>query len=156
MQASSLTFFNCELLFSLPFSNGHVERMFSAMKIIKTNRRSNLKSRTLSDFLDIKAGGPPLAGFNADQGVSLWWDTCKTTRMVSQMLRKEYQPREKGQSSSSSNIVEAPESDSQDTIILEDWDDWFRPSIPLQLWSQFLGQLIGTTITMYPILLSLT
>ena len=37
----------CELLFSLPFSNGHVERMFSAMKIIKSNRRTNLKSSTL-------------------------------------------------------------------------------------------------------------
>ena len=43
------------------------------------------------------------------------------------MPRKEYQPRKKGQSSSSSNIVEAQESDSQDTIMLEDWDNSFRP-----------------------------
>ena len=86
------------------------------------------KSSTLSDLLDIKAEGPPLASFNVDQAVSLWWDACKTTRRVNQMPRKEYQPREKGQSSSSSNIVEVPESDSQDTITLEDWDDWFCPS----------------------------
>ena len=37
------------------------------------------------------------------------------------MPRKEYRPRKKGQSSSSSDIVEAPESDNQD----DDWDDWF-------------------------------
>ena len=55
------------------------------------------------------------------------------------MPRKEYQPRKKGQSSSSSNIVEAQESDSQDTIMLEDWDNWFRPGTStLHLWSQLL------------------
>ena len=113
----------CELLFSLPFSNGHVERMFSAMKIVKTNRRTSLKSTTLSDLLKIKAESPPLASFSADRAVSLWWDACKTTRRVSQMPRKEYRPREKGQSSS--DTMEIPESDSQDTITLEDWDDWF-------------------------------
>ena len=52
----------CELL----FSSGHVERMFSMMKIIKTNKRTNLKSSTLSDLLNIKAEGPPLTSFSAD------------------------------------------------------------------------------------------
>ncbi len=107
----------CELLFSLPFSSGHVERMFSTLKIIKTNRRTNLKSSTLSDLLDIKAEGPPLASFSADKAA------CKTTRRVSQMPRNEYRPREKGQSSS----AEDPEPESQDAITLEDWDDWFGP-----------------------------
>ena len=46
----------CELLFSLPFSSGHMERMFSVMKIIKTNKRPHFKSSTLSDPLSIKAG----------------------------------------------------------------------------------------------------
>lgn len=46
----------CVLLFSLPFSNGHVERIFSVMKIIKTNRRTNLKSNTLSDLLEVSRG----------------------------------------------------------------------------------------------------
>ncbi len=33
----------CELVFSLPFSNAHVEKLFSKiLKIIKTDRRSNL------------------------------------------------------------------------------------------------------------------
>ena len=99
------------------------------MKIIKTNRRINLKSTTLSDLLEIKTEGPPLASFSADRAVSLWWDACKTTRRVSQMQRKECRPREKGQSSSvSSDTMEIPEYDSQDTITLEDWDDWFSVS----------------------------
>ena len=43
--------------------------------------------------------------------------------------RKEYRPREQGESSRvSAEIVEAPESDSSDTVTLEDWDDWFGPS----------------------------
>ena len=118
----------CELLFSLPFSSGHVERMFSMMKIIKMNKRTNLKSSTLSDLLDIKAEGAPLAGFSADKAVALWWDACKTTRRVSQAPRKEYRSREQGQSlRASAEIVEAPESDSSDTVTLEDWDDWFGP-----------------------------
>ena len=99
------------------------------MKIIKTNKRTNLKSSTLSDLLGIKAEGPPLASFSADKAVSLWWDVCKTTQRVSQAPRKEYRPREQGESSrASAEIVEAPESDSSDTVTLEDWDDWFGPS----------------------------
>ena len=69
----------CELVFSLPFANGHVERMFSTLKIIKTERRTNLKSSTLLDLLEIKAEGPPFASFSAGKAVSLWWDDCKTT-----------------------------------------------------------------------------
>jgi hypothetical protein len=32
----------CELCFSLPFSNGSVERIFSSLKLIKTDRRTRL------------------------------------------------------------------------------------------------------------------
>jgi hypothetical protein len=64
--------------------------MFSTMKVIKTKKRTHLKSSTLSDLLDINVEGPPLAKFSADKAVSLWWDACKTTRRVSQLPRKEY------------------------------------------------------------------
>lgn len=36
----------CQLLFSLPFSNGRVERIFSTLKVIKTDRRTNLREYT--------------------------------------------------------------------------------------------------------------
>ena len=111
-----------ELLFSLPFSNGHVERMFSALKIVKTNRRTKLKTSTLSDLLDVKEEGPPLRDFNADKAVSMWWDACKTTRRVSQEPRKEYLPREKEQTEASAADIDTQE---EESIALEDWDDWF-------------------------------
>ena len=113
----------CELVFSLPFANGHVERMFSTMKVIKTNLRTNLKSCTLSDLLEIKVEGPPLASFSADKAVSLWWDDCKTTRRVNQMPRKEYRPRDKGESSGASSETPEPVS----MIALDEWDSWFGP-----------------------------
>lgn len=113
----------CELLFSLPFSNGHVERMFSVMKVIKTEKRARLRSDTLSDLLEVQVEGLPLASFSADRAVLLWWEDCKTTRRVNQVPRKKYRERTK---TASSDIVEAavPESDNED-ITLDDWDSLF-------------------------------
>ena len=39
------------LLFSLPVSNGKLERIFSVLKLIKVNRRSSLGNETLKDLL---------------------------------------------------------------------------------------------------------
>jgi hypothetical protein len=49
-----------ELLFCLPMANGHLERVFSQMKIVKTNRRTSLSEDTLDHILRIKCEGPPL------------------------------------------------------------------------------------------------
>ena len=54
----------CELCFSLPFSNGTVERMFSMLKVIKTDHRTRLHSNTLSDLLEIQVEGPSLETFS--------------------------------------------------------------------------------------------
>ena len=43
----------CELAFSLPFSNGRVEQIFSSLKTLKTSRRTNMQSDTLNDLLEI-------------------------------------------------------------------------------------------------------
>ncbi len=113
----------CELVFSLPFSNAHVEKLFSTLKIIKTDRRTTLYSTTLSDLLEIQVEGP-LASFCADQAVSLWWKDCKTTRRVNQQPRKMYSnmQRETGQSSSS---LDTDTSEGHNSITLDDWDQWF-------------------------------
>ena len=109
-----------ELLFSLPFSNGHVERVFSTLKNIKTERRTLLKRDTLSDLLEIQAEGPSLAEFSPSQAVKLWWDDCQTTRRVNQAPRKEYRPRDSGGMSSDTLQAEGEEQSSS----LEDWDSW--------------------------------
>ena len=54
----------CELCFSLPFSSGTVERVFSALKLIKTDRRTRLHSDTLSDLLEIQVEGASLENFS--------------------------------------------------------------------------------------------
>ena len=40
----------CELCFSLLFSNGRMERIFSSLKLVKTERRTRLHHTTLSDL----------------------------------------------------------------------------------------------------------
>ena len=109
-----------ELLFSLPFSNGHVESVFSTLKNIKTERRTLLKRDTLSDLLEIQAEGPSLEEFSPSQAVKLWWDDCQATRRVNQVPRKEYRPRDSGGMSSDTLQAEGEEQSSS----LEDWDIW--------------------------------
>lgn len=117
----------CELLFSLPFSNGHVERIFSTLKIIKTDRRTNLLTSTLCDLLEVTVEGPPLTDFNAKAAVELWWKDCQTTRRVNQVPRKEYRPRQvTGSSSSPEEPSTSSSSTDTDTDTLNDWDDWFH------------------------------
>jgi len=112
----------CELVFALPFSNGVVERIFSNVKIIKSEKRTSLSVETLRDLLEIKVEGPPFDEFVARPAVELWWRDCRTTRRVNQQLpRKEYQPRE-----GHSSTAPEPETDSEDaTFSLNEWDIWF-------------------------------
>lgn len=42
------------ILASLPFSNASVERIFSQLKLVKTDHRSNLKSTSLTSLLQSK------------------------------------------------------------------------------------------------------
>ena len=85
----------CQLIFSLPFSTSGVEQVFSQLKVIKTNRRTNLQNDTLHALLEICVEGPPLSTFSADPAVDLWWRSSSTTRRVNQNPRKEYRQREK-------------------------------------------------------------
>ena len=110
-----------QLIFSLPFSNGHVERLFSTLKVIKTDRRTQLQTATLSDLLAIRVEGPPLANFSPDEAIALWWKDCQTTRRTNQQPRKNYTPRASSTASSSETIE-------SETINLKDWDQLLRSS----------------------------
>ena len=113
-----------ELLFGLPFSNAHVERVFSTLKVIKTERRTHLDKQTLSDLLEIQVEGPPLAEFSPNEAVKLWWEDCKTTRRVNQAPRKEYRPRDSAGTSLGTLQFETEEQSETKTVSLEDWDKW--------------------------------
>lgn len=130
-----------ELLFSLPFSNGRIESMFSLLKIIKTDRRTSLHTATLADLLEIRMEGPTVDKFSAEHVVSLWWEDSKTGRRVKQRPRKQYQHRassmdEETESDEESDRTAAEEEQSaseEPTFQLDDWDKWFGPPSPLHL-----------------------
>ena len=79
-----------ELLFSLPFSTAKVERLFSMLKIMKTEKRTALSITSVNDLMEINTEGPSLSNFNAEAAVSLWWNDSATTRRINQHARKKY------------------------------------------------------------------
>ena len=60
-----------ELLFSLPASNGVVERVFSQVNVIKTKKRSLLSNESLDDLLTITSAHVPLKEFCPDEAIDL-------------------------------------------------------------------------------------
>ena len=114
----------CELSFSLPFSNGRVEQIFSSLKVLKTIRRTNLQGNTLNDLLEIYVEGPPLSSFCPDRAIELWWSNCSTTRRVNQQPRKEYRPR----NLESTDAEPTQGYQVEECLTLELWDEWFHNS----------------------------
>jgi hypothetical protein len=106
-----------ELLFSLPFTNSKVERIFSSLKVIKTDRRSSLQITTLDDLMEINVEGLSLVNFSADSAVQLWWSDRR--RRPNQEARKEYRPRE-----AQTEFVTDQDVTEQE-FSLNDWDEWF-------------------------------
>lgn len=115
-----------QLLFSLPFTTSSVERTFSTLKVIKTDRRTRLRTHTLSDLLEIHSEGPSLEDFHADDAVELWWEAA--TRRPKQRHRRKYICKTRQCPSDTS----ASESDAEGTKLqqpclnLRDWDNWLH------------------------------
>ena len=55
-----------ELLFSLPASNGKLERVFSTLATIKVDKRSCLRNESLDDLLILNSPRIPIKSFNPD------------------------------------------------------------------------------------------
>ena len=66
-----------ELLFCIPISNGHLERMFSQLKLVKSDRCSRLGEESMDNLLHIELDAPPLEHWDA---LNLWWKD-KTRRL---------------------------------------------------------------------------
>ena len=111
-----------EQVFSLPFSNGQVEQIFSSLKIIKTTNRTSLSVSSLDDLLETFVEGPPLDCFSANSAVDLWWSSCCTTRKVNQGPRKPHRPRSDKSSSSTASQTESESEEVQ--LAVDDWDNW--------------------------------
>jgi hypothetical protein len=103
-----------ELTFTIPLSNGHVERCFSQLKLIKTDRRTSLGEDRLDHLLRIKIEGPSSEEWDATRAVNLWWRD--KTRRVSGGHSAPRKRRRTGE----------PQSEEQEEFSwsLSDWDDW--------------------------------
>ena len=62
-----------QLLFCLPVSNGHVEQVFSQLKIIKTERRTELAENRLDSLLRIATSGSNMSNWDPTHAMNLWW-----------------------------------------------------------------------------------
>ena len=108
-----------QLLFSLPVSNGKLERVFSTMKLIKAEKRSSMSNETLDDLLAINIDGVSVEDFDADHSIILWWKS--KTRRPNQQPRKTYKrSRCEDQDIHSSTDTDSGSSDD----VLRDWDNW--------------------------------
>ena len=54
-------------------SNGHVERVFSTLKLMKSDRRNSLSEHHLDDIMRIMIERPPLSQWDPSGDIQLWW-----------------------------------------------------------------------------------
>ena len=109
------------MLFTIPVSNGHLERCFSQMKILKTDKRCSLSEKRLDELLRICLESPPLSQWDAESAVQLWWQdrTQRPTHTTA--------PTCSYRQSSSITIVDSESyKDEEPLLNLEDWDQWLE------------------------------
>ena len=106
-----------ELLFSLPASNGKVERVFSQMKEIKRNKRSLLSNETLDDLLLISTAEVSMTQFDADPAIKLWWND-----KVRRPVRKVKVPGSAEELDESDDSSSSSDSEDNSMHLLSDWD----------------------------------
>ena len=143
-----------KILFTLPASNGKLERAFSQVNLIKTNKRSSLAQSSLSNLVALNIDKSPLWDFKPDSAIDLWCSAKQ--RRPSHGPRKHYKKRCSSKHkeatsdchlSSASAMISTPDvvvvdddSDAeeveyygdeeeddelqQEKFLLEDWDDW--------------------------------
>jgi hypothetical protein len=56
----------------IPFSNAHVERIFSEMKLIKNKLRNQMQINTLNNHLMILLNGPDTQNFDFEKAYEHW------------------------------------------------------------------------------------
>ena len=94
-------------------SNGRLERLFSHIKIIKSDRRSCLNEDRLDNLLRISVEGPPLSQWDSSGAVDLWWND--KTRRVPNKDSSNYEGSSGWQST-----------DEDLHVGFEDWETWLN------------------------------
>ncbi len=77
-----------ELALTLSPSTAGVERGFSAMKQIKSSKRSRMNASTLSDLMRVGASTTDVKSFNPARAISHWVTAAPRGRKILQFIRK--------------------------------------------------------------------
>ena len=106
-----------ELLFWLPMANGCVERIFSQLKLIKTEKHTYLGIDRLDSLLRIATDAPPLSKWDASGAVQRWWGDKKRRKVKDTRAP----PKRKEKASDDDS-----DSDDEDlhTVTLDYWEPW--------------------------------
>ena len=110
-----------ELLFSLPLSNGHLERVFSQLKLIKNDWHINISEDRLDQLIRIGTDGPPIDKWDSLNAINDWYKD--KTRRVTASTRP---------SSSTSSTAQDPAAEEnyqhEQLFSLDDWKEWLQIS----------------------------
>ena len=106
------------LLFCLPLSNGHLERVFSQLKFIKNDRCINLTENRLDQLLRIDCCGPPIDQWDPSNAISEWYKD--RTRRVTASTR--------GTASSRAGRESDENDDDNEEFSLVAWKSWLQIS----------------------------
>ena len=104
-------------------SNGHLERIFSQLKLIKTNRCTGLGEDRLDSLLRVVTTGPPLSEWDTSGAVQLWWSD-KKHRNVSDSRSQPSSISNPSCSTSFNTSTSSQPSEEQERMSLEDWENW--------------------------------
>ena len=112
--------------FSLPVSNGKLERAFTQLNRIKDKKRAALGNEALNDLMKVSADATPLKGFSPDSAITLWWEAKQ--RRPNQSARKQYNPHRASRqgSSETSSTSDSSDEDETEAVLLDDWDKWMN------------------------------
>ena len=103
-----------ELLFSLPSSNGKVERVFSQVNVIKIGRRTQLSNDRLNDLTMVASNNVPLQDFRPDDAIILWWR--EKVQRPNQSQCKAYKKRRV-------DVIDLDSDSDEEKSLLDNWDE---------------------------------
>ena len=101
-----------ELLLCLPMSNGHLERVFSQLKLIKSDRRTSLSENRLDSLLRVVTTGPQLSQWDPSGAFDLWWREKRRRNVEDSRAPPKRQQRE------------LEETADEQSYNLDDWENW--------------------------------
>ena len=107
-----------ELLFTFPLSNGHLERVFSQLKLIKNDYCTRLSENRLDQLVRIDVDGPPIQDWDSSNALDIWYK--EKTRRITANTRASTSKRH-----SEDEVCQEVD----ETFSLDEWKQWLQISM---------------------------